>query len=327
MLTRRVVLSVVAAVSFGAFAAGQASAQSYPNRLIKLVLPFPAGGPTDGAARLIAEKLSASLGQTIVIENRPGGAGGTVGAKTVSTADPDGYTLLFTPPGALVTAPAIYKNIGYDPVKDFAPVATIFSSPQVLVVNPALPVKSMQELVAYAKANPGKVSYASPGFATQPHLLGEMLKLQSGADILHVPFRGSAPALTDLLAGQVQVFFDTVTFLLPHVESGKLRALAVADEVRSAQLPDVPTTVESGFPKLQGMYWTGVVAPAGTPADVIGKLNGAINAITTSREMEETLSRLSAKAKIGSPADFTAFLAAETKKWTEVIGAAGIKAE
>ena len=162
MSTKRVILRVVAAISFLSLAAVSASAQSYPNRLIKLVLPFPAGGPTDGAARLIAEKLSASLGQTVVIENRAGGAGGTVGAKTVATADPDGYTLLFTPPGPLVTAPLIYKNVGYDPVKDFAPVATIFSSPQVLVVNPAVPASSMQELVAHAKANPGKVSYASP---------------------------------------------------------------------------------------------------------------------------------------------------------------------
>jgi tripartite-type tricarboxylate transporter receptor subunit TctC len=327
MSTKRAILSVVAAISVVSFATVTASAQSYPNRLIKLVLPFPAGGPTDGAARLIAEKLSASLGQTIVIENRPGGAGGTVGAKTVAAADPDGYTLLFTPPGPLVTAPLIYKNVGYDPVKDFAPVATIFSSPQILVVNPAVPARSMQELVAHAKANPGKVSYASPGFGTQPHLLAEMLKLESGADLVHVPFRGSAPALTDLLAGQVQVFFDTVTFLLPHVDAGRLRPLAVADVARSAQLASVPTTTESGFAKLQGTYWTAVVAPAGTPPDVINKLNAAINAITTSKEMEETLSRLSAKAKVGSPADVTAFFAAETRKWGEVITAANIKGD
>jgi tripartite-type tricarboxylate transporter receptor subunit TctC len=328
MWTKRLILSVVVAtVCFGTFAFAPASAQSYPNRLIKLVLPFPAGGPTDGAARLIAERLSASLGQTVVIENRPGGAGGTVGAKTVATADPDGYTLLFTPPGPMVTAPAIYKSVGYDPVKNFAPIATIFSSPQVLVVNPAVPARSMQELVAYAKANSRKVSYASPGFGTQPHLLGEMLKLQTGADIVHVPFRGSAAALTDLLAGQVQVFFDTAAFLLPHIEAGKLRPLAVADETRSAQLPDVPTTIESGFAKLQGTYWTGVVAPAGTPQDVVNKLNAAINTIMTSRETEETLSKLSAKAKVGSPADFTAFLAAETRKWTEVITAANIKGD
>ena len=306
MSAKRVILRVIAAISLVSLAAVSVSAQSYPNRLIKLVLPFPAGGPTEGAARLIAERLSASLGQTVVIENRAGGAGGTVGAKTVATADPDGYTLLFTPPGPLVTAPLIYKNVGYDPVKDFAPVATIFSSPQVLVVNPGVPANSMQELVAHAKANPGKVSYASPGFGTQPHLLGEMLKLGTGADIVHVPFRGSAPALTDLLAGQVQVFFDTVTFLLPHVEAGKLRPLAIADVTRSAQFPRV-----SGFPKLQGTYWTAVVAPAGTPPEIIGKLNAAINAITTSKEMEETLSKLSAKAKVGSPADLAAFMAAE----------------
>jgi tripartite-type tricarboxylate transporter receptor subunit TctC len=327
MSTKRVVLGGLAALSFVSLMAVPASAQSYPNRLIKLVLPFPPGGPTDGAARLIAERLSASLGQTVVIENRAGGAGGTVGAKSVATAEPDGYTLLLTPPGPLVTAPLIYRNVGYDPVKDFAPVATIFSSPQVLVVNPAVPAKSMQELVAYAKANPGKVSYASPGFGTQPHLLGEMLKLETGADIVHVPFRGSAPALTDLLAGQVQVFFDTVTFLLPHVESGKVRPLAIADVTRSAQFASVPTTIESGFPKLQGTYWTAVVAPAGTPPDVVNKLNAAINAITTSKEMAETLSKLSAKAKLGSPADVAGFMAAEASKWKEVISAANIKGE
>jgi tripartite-type tricarboxylate transporter receptor subunit TctC len=327
MSTKRVILRSVIAIFLGSLVAVSTSAQPYPNRLIKLVLPFPAGGPTDGAARLIAEKLSASLGQTVVIENRAGGAGGTVGAKLVATADPDGYTLLFTPPGPLVTAPLIYKTVGYDPVKDFAPVATIFSSPQVLVVHPAVPANSMRELAAYAKANPGKVSYASPGFGTQPHLLGEMLKLAIGADIVHVPFRGSAPALTDLLAGQVQVFFDTATFLLPHLEAGKLRPLAVADEARNAQLPGVPTTIESGFPKLQGTYWTAVVAPAGTPPEVIGKLNAAINAVTTSKEMEETLSRLSAKAKVSSPADVAAFMAAETRKWGEVITAANIKGE
>ncbi len=318
-----------AALAFvvSASAVAAASAQSYPNRVIKLVLPFPAGGPTDGAARLIADRLSAELGQNIVIENRPGGAGGTVGAKSVATAEPDGYTLLFTPPGALVTAPLIYKNIGYDPAKDFAPVAAIFSSPQVLVVNPKVPAKSMRELVDYAKANPGKLSYASPGFATQPHLLGEMLKLQTGTDILHVPFRGSAPALTDLLAGQVQIFFDTTTFLLPHAEGGELRPLAVADGVRSPQLPDVPTTAEAGYPKLRGTYWTGVAAPAGTPPDVIGKLNRAVNAVLTSKDMQETLTRLSAKGKPGTPADFGAFLDEERRRWAEVIQAAGIKAE
>ena len=184
---------------------------------------------------MIADRLSTLFGQTVVVENRPGGAGGTVGVKSAASADPDGYTILFTPPGPLVTAPAIFRNVGYDPMKAFTPVAAVFSSPHILVVNPNMPAKSMQELVAYAKANPRKVSYASPGFSTQPHLLGEMLKLMTGADIVHVPYKGSAPVLTDLISGQVQMYFDSASFLLPHVESGKLRVLAVADERRLPQ--------------------------------------------------------------------------------------------
>src|SRR5258705_10732046 len=324
---KRVILRLVAAISLVSLVAVSASAQSYPTRLIKLVLPFPAGGPTDGAARLIAEKLSASLGQTVVIENRAGGAGGTVGAKTVATAGPDGFTLMFTPPGPLVTAPSIYKTVGYDPVKDFAPVATIFSSPQVLVVNPAVPANSMRELVAYARANPGKVSYASPGFGTQPHLLGEMLKLITGVDMVHVPYKGSAPVLADLIAGQVQVFFDAASFLLPHVTSGKLRGLAIADESRIPQLPDAPTTIEAGFGKLQATYWTGVLVPAGTPPAVVERLNAAINEVMASKAMEETLARLIARPRSGTPQDFAAFMAAESKKWSETISAANIRAD
>jgi tripartite-type tricarboxylate transporter receptor subunit TctC len=326
MLARRAFLSGGAA-ALSLTATRRALAQSYPNRVVRLVLPFPPGGPTDGTARLIADRLSAALGQSVVIENRPGGAGGTVGVKSVASAEPDGYTLILTPPGPLATAPMIYKNLGYDPVASFAPIATVLSSPQVLVVHPDVPAKSMQELVAYAKANPKKVNYASPGFGTQPHLLGEMLKLQTGADIVHVPFRGSAPALTDVLAGQVQMFFDTAITFLPNIEAGKLRALAVADATRIAQLPGVPTTIESGFPKLQATYWVGVLAPAGTPEPIISKLNMTINTIMQSKEMEEALTRLSAKPKIGTPADFSAFIAAERKKWTEVIHAAGIKGE
>jgi len=325
MVTRRAILIAAMAVPLIAVAVAPASAQPYPNRLIKLILPFPVGGPTDGTARLIADRLSATLGQTIVIENRAGGAGGTVGAKFVASADPDGYTLLLTPPGPLVTAPRIFKNLGYDPVKDFTPVASIFASPQILVINAALPARSLAELIAYAKANPGKLSYASPGFATQPHLFGELLKIETGVDMVHVPFRGSAPAITDLLAGQVQVYFDSAAFLLPHVETGKLRALVVADEARSAQLPTVPTTAESGFPRILGSYWTAIMVPAGTAPAVVGKLNSAVNAVMTSREVGETLHKLSAKAKVGSPADLAAFMAAETRRWAEVITAANIK--
>lgn len=328
MLTRRASLAITVAVGLGLLATNTATlAQPYPNKLIRIIAPFPPGGPTDGAARLIADRLSALFGQTVVVENRPGGAGGTVGVKSAASADPDGYTILFTPPGPLVTAPAIFKNVGYDPVKAFAPVAAVFSSPQILVVNPSVPAKSMQELVAYAKANPGKVSYASPGFSTQPHLLGEMLKLMTGADIVHVPYKGSAPVLTDLIAGQVQMYFDAASFLLPHVQSGKLRVLAVADERRLPQLPDTPTTVEAGFGKLQASYWVGVLVPAGTPAAIVTRLNAAINEVITSKAMADTLVKLTARARPGTPQDFAAFIAAESKKWSETITAANIRAD
>lgn len=319
--------TAIAVAAWALVASDSVRAQPYPNKLIRIVAPFPPGGPTDGAARLIADRLSTVLGQTIVIENRPGGAGGTVGVKSVASADPDGYTLLFTPPGPLVSAPTIYRNVGYDPAKAFAPVAAVFSSPQILVVNPNVPAKSMSELVAHAKANPGKVSYASPGFGTQPHLLGEMLKLITSVDMVHVPYKGSAPVLTDLIAGQVQVFFDAASFLLPHVTSGKLRVLAVADERRIPQLPDTPTTVEAGFGKLQASYWVGVLAPAGTPTAVVERLNAAINEVVKSKAMEDTLAKLVARPRAGSPQDFAAFMAAETRKWSETITAAGIKAD
>ena len=327
MLRRRVLLAVVVAIGLGLVATDATFAQPYPNKLIRIVAPFPPGGPTDGAARLIADRLATLFGQTVVVENRPGGAGGTVGVKSAASADPDGYTILFTPPGPLVSAPAIFKNVGYDPAKAFVPVAAVFSSPQILVVNPNVPAKSMQELVAHAKANPGKVSYASPGFGTQPHLLGEMLKLMTGADMVHVPYKGSAPVLTDLIAGQVQMYFDAASFLLPHVESGKLRVLAVADERRLPQLPDTPTTLEAGFGKLQASYWVGILVPAGTPPAIVDRLNAAINEVMTSKAMEETLVKLTARARPGSPADFAAFMAAESRKWSETINAANIRAD
>lgn len=328
LLSMRTLLAAIMAIGVGLLAATTiVIAQPYPNKLIRIVAPFPPGGPTDGAARLMADRLSALLGQTIVVENRGGGAGGTVGVKSVASAEPDGYTILFTPPGPLVTAPAIYRHVGYDPAKAFAPVATIFSSPHILVVNPNVPAKSMQELVAYAKAHPGKVSFASPGFSTQPHLLGEMLKLNTGIDMVHVPYKGSAPALADLMAGEVQVYFDTVSFLLPHVASGKVRVLAVADESRLAQLPDTPTTIEAGFPKMQASYWVGVLAPAGTPPAIIERLNVAINEVVRSKAMEDTLAKLVARPRAGTPEQFATFIAAESKKWVETINAANIRAD
>jgi tripartite-type tricarboxylate transporter receptor subunit TctC len=271
--------------------------------------------------------LSVSLNQPVIVENRAGGAGGTVGTRAFANANPDGYTLLFIPPAPLVTAPLIYKNLGYDPVRSFAPVAMVFSVPQMLAINPTLPVKSMEQLVSHAKANPGKISFASPGFGTQPHLLGEMLKLMTRINIVHVPYKGPAQAITDLLAGHVQMYFDTLALFLPYIEAGKLTALAVADVTRSPQLPAVPTTAESGFATLQSTFWAGVVAPAGTSPSIVSRLNAAINEILKSPELEANLAKINAKPKIGSPEDFASFMAAETQKWTKVISSAGIRAD
>ena len=299
----------------------------YPTRPVTIIVPFSPGGNSDIVVRSLAERLSLVFRQPVIVENRPGGAAGTVGAKAVANATPDGHTLLFTPAAPLVTAPVIFKNLGYDPFKSFAPIATIFSTPQMLVVSPALPVGSMEQLASYTKANPGRISFASPGFGTQPHLLGEMFRQLTGANIVHVPYKGASPAVTDLLAGQVQMYFDTVALFLPYLQAGKLKALAVADDTRSASLPAVPTTTESGFPTLQATFWAGMVAPMGTPAHVIEKLNTSINEFLRSAEVEAALAKFNAKPKTGSPQDFAKFWRAETEKWTNVVTSAGIKAD
>jgi tripartite-type tricarboxylate transporter receptor subunit TctC len=326
MLTRRAFGLAIAAAGLGASHSG-AAADTYPNRTIKLVVPFPPGTPSEFFIRLIADRLSARFGQAVVVENRPGGAGGTVGAAAVASATPDGYTLLASSPGPLVTAGSLYRNLGYDPSTSFAPVALLFSSPQLLTINPTVPAASLQELVAYAKARPGKISIASPGFGTQPHLLAEMFKAAAGIDIVHVPYKGPAGAITDLLAGQVQIYFETAPVVLPHAAAGKLKVLAVAGEVPLPQLPGVPTTAEAGFPTLVGGFWSGIVAPAGTPAGIVDRLNGAINEVMSSSEAEVGLTKLGGRAKLGSPQAFAAFIASERHKWSAIINAAGIKLE
>ena len=324
MIGRRTV--VFALASLLAFVAVPASAQPYPNRPVKIVIPFSPGGPTEFILRLLADRLQGALGQPFVVENRPGGAGGTVGAKSVAVAEPDGYTLLFSSPGPLVTAAAIYKNLDYDPLK-FAPIAMVIYSPQMLAVHPSLPVNTVQELVAYARANPKKVTFASSGYGTQPHMLGEMFRLMAGIDIVHIPYRGAGQSVGDVVAGQVPMIFETFPILLPHIQAGKLRPLAVAAEVRAKALPDVPTTVESGYPKLLASFWSGVLAPPGTPAPIIDKLNVAINDILRTPQAQEGLARLYAEAKIGSPKDFANFITSEAQRWTVVAHEAGIKVD
>ncbi len=303
------------------------AAQTYPDRPVTLIVPFPPGGPTDVMARLVAERMSAKLGQNVVVDNRPGGAGGTIGAKLAAAAEPNGYTLLFSPPGPLAVNAAVYKTLDYDPVGSFAPVAMIGSSPQVLVVHPSIPATTVRELIAHIKANPGKIVYGHPGYGTQPHLLGELIHSAHGAEFTRIPYRGTNPAITDFLAGQVQMMIDTTAVLLPHIESGKMKALAVAGDARSPRLPGVPTMPESGYPDLVALYWTGIVVRAGTPAKVIRRLNGAINEAMQPADVQARLAQLGADPKPGSPEDFGRFIAAEREKWTAVVKSAGIKIE
>jgi tripartite-type tricarboxylate transporter receptor subunit TctC len=327
VVDKRTLFAALAAFAIIATAADPAAAQSYPNRPVKIIVPFAPGGPTEFIIRLTADRLTGMLGQAFVIENRPGGGGGTVGAKSVAVAEPDGYTLLFSSPGPLVTAAAVYKNLDYDPIKSFAPIAMLIYAPQMLVAHPSIPAHSLNEFIAYANSNPGKITFGSSGYGTQPHILGEMLKRAAGIDIVHVPYRGAGQSVTDLLAGQVQMIFETTTILLPHVEAGKLRPLAVATETRSPLLPGVPTTAESGYPKIVASFWSGLLAPAGTPAGIVGKLNATVNEILKSKEAQAALARLGAEAKIGAPQDFAAFIAAETPRWAAIANETGIKVD
>jgi tripartite-type tricarboxylate transporter receptor subunit TctC len=315
---------IAAIVLAGLAILGPAMAQSYPNRPIKMILPFPPGGPIDTMGRLIAQRMSTGLGQNVIIENRAGG-GSSIGMRAVASADPDGYTLLFASSGPLAITPALYKNLDYDPNTSFVPIATVSSGPMALVVSPNLPVKSVQELVAYAKANPGKLNYGCT-VGTPPHMAWGLFTVLTGTDIVYVPYKGAAAAFTDLVGGQIQMNFDATGALLPFIRDGKLKALAVSSETRNPDLPEVPTMVESGIDFLMS-FWTAVLAPAGTPPEIVGKLNAVINDALRSDDMKASLAKFQVEAKIGSSQDFAAFLAAETKKWADVAKAANIKIE
>ena len=303
-----------------------ASAQAYPVRTIRLIVPYPPAGPTDVVARILANSVSPILGQSIIVENRPGGAAGTVGGRFVATADADGYTLLISQVGSLTIAPSLYK-LDYDPLKDFAPVAIVAQSPEILTVNPAVPAHSLTEFLAYAKSNPGKIDFGSPGVGTLPHMLGEQLQLAANIKLTHVPYRGAAPAITDLLAGQVQMMIDSTSVLLSHIEAGKLRALAVTSDNRIAQIPDVPTFGEATYPQLTASLWTGLLAPAGTPQPIVEQLNMTINEGLKTTEAQSSFHKLDIDTKPVSPQEFKAFMIAETHKWAQVVAQAGIKGE
>ena len=320
----RILAIVLGFVTAFAGTATPARAQTYPNHPIKLIAPFPAGGPVDVMARLVADRLSQSLG-TVVVDNRPG-AGGTIGSRIASMAEPDGYVLLLGTSTTLAAGPALYRSLGYDPIRSFAPVAMVSSVPFALVVAPGMPVKTVGELVAYAKAHPGKLNYGAPTGAL-PHLTAEMFKTAAGVDIVHVPYKGAATAITDLLSGQTDLAFEPYSVLLGHIREGRVRALAVTGATRSAELPDVPTMIESGLPGFTSVSWSGVVAPTGTPAEIVARLNAAVNAGIATQDTQARLARLGAAPMTGTPADFAALIAAETPKWAAVVKAAGIRIE
>jgi tripartite-type tricarboxylate transporter receptor subunit TctC len=312
---------LIAVIALGMSAAA-APAQTYPSRPIKLIVPFPPGGPVDVMARVVAQRLSARLGQ-VIVDNRPG-AGGTLGSRAAAMAEPDGYTLLFGSSTTLAAGPALYRNPGYDPVKSFVPVGMISAVPFVLAIAPHVPARTLGAFVAYAKANPGKVNFGAPT-GTLPHLTGEMLKMRAGIDIVHIPYRGAATAITDMLSGEMDMTFEPISVMVGHVREGKVIPLAVTGAARSPELPDVPTMIESGYPGFVSMSWTGIVAPAGTPADVVAKLNRAVIDSFNSKEAAESLARLGAEPKFGTPESFGATIAAEIPIWAETVRAAGVR--
>jgi tripartite-type tricarboxylate transporter receptor subunit TctC len=312
-----------AAGAFGVLVAARtAHAQAYPSRPVRWIVPFPAGGPSDILARLIGQSLTERLGQPFVIENRAG-ASGNVGTQAVVAAPPDGHTLLFVAaPNAINVT--LYPNLGFNFVRDIAPVATIARGALIMLVTPSFPAESVAQFITYAKANPGKINMASAGNGTPPHVAGELFKAMTGIDMVHVPYRGVAPAITDLLGGQVHVLFDPVPSSIGYVRSGKLRALAVTTAERSQLLPDTPALSEF-VPGYEASTWFGAGAPRETPGDIVGKLNSAINAVLGEPAMKARLADLGASVFTSSSADFGKFVAAEADKWGKVVTLAGIK--
>ena len=318
----RAFVVLVASLAIVLVPGASAQTTTYPTKAVRLIVPFPPGGTTDILARAVAQTLSESWGQQVIVDNHPG-AGGNIGSDLVAKAPHDGYTLLMGTVGTHAINPSLYAKMPYDHVKDFAPVILVAGVPNVLVVNPSVPAHSVQELIALAKANPGKLNFASSGNGTSIHLSGELFKTMTGTQITHVPYKGSAPALTDLIGGQVQLMFDNLPSSLAFIKAGKLRALAVTSSTRSAALPDVPTLAESGLPGFEASSWFGVLAPAGTPREVVVKLNGAIDAWLSSAQAREKLASQGAVAAGGPPDAFARHIATESDKWAKVVKASG----
>ncbi len=322
----RTFIAAVAAVLAAFGAAISAFAQTYPTRPVTLVDTFPPGGSTGIIARIIADKLSEPLGQRIVVDNR-GGAGGTVAAGQIAKSAPDGYTIMLGFTGTLAIAPSLYPNAGYDPRKDFAPIGIIATAPNSLVVHPSFPVHSVAELIAYAKGNPGKVNFGSAGIGTVGHVAGELFASMAGIKLVHIPYRGTGPALTDLLGGHIPMTFSPIPATFENAKSGKLRMLAVTSLKRSSVLPDVPTIAEQGLPGFEAVLRYGLVAPAGTPRPIIDRLNRELRTVLATEEMRKRLAIEGAEPLPSTPEDYAADIDREETKWSKLVHALGLKGE
>jgi tripartite-type tricarboxylate transporter receptor subunit TctC len=322
MLARREFLGGAAA--FAVCSSG-ARADTYPSHPIKVIVPTPAGGPVDTMARILANALPPVIGQPVVIENRAG-AGNTLGSKAAAQADPDGYTLSYTAASGLIMSPMLYKTAGYT-AADFAPIALVSEVPMVFVANPSAPFRTVAELVAYAKANPGKLNYSTGGAGTLPHLTAELFKKLSGTDIVHVPYKGGGPALADVVAGQVHMTFDTLSTSLGFIRGGKLRPLAACAAKRLPQLPELPSMPELGYPTITTGAWTAILAPKNTPADIVARLNAATNEALKSKEMAAALDHLGAQARGGGPEVLAEVIKSDTEKWAPMVKALNLHAE
>lgn len=306
-------------------AAGPA-AQQFPGKTVRIIVPFPAGGAVDFTARMIAQKMSEEWRQTIVVENHAG-ANGNVGADAVAKAAPDGYTLLVNSAGVFTTNRFLYKNTPYDPDKDLAPVSLAIVAPNVLVANPAFPVSDLKTLIARAKANPGQIHYASQGNGSTGHLTGALLAQSAGIDIGHVPYRGDAPALNDVIGGHVPIMWATITSVLPHIRGGRLKPIVVGSRERAPELPEVPTAIEAGLPDFQSIGWFAVAVTGGTPNDIVNKIAEAVGRTMRAPDVVARLTEMGAKGVGNTPAEFAAFRSAETARWKKVIDAANIRPE
>jgi tripartite-type tricarboxylate transporter receptor subunit TctC len=306
--------------------AGTVSAQDYPTRPIRIVITFPAGGPSDVVVRTIGQRITENWGQPIVVDNR-GGGGGIVGTEIVAHAAPDGYNLLVGTAGGMSINPALHPKLSYDPLRDFAPVAMLVLNPQILVVHPAFPAASVKELVALAKAKPGQYNYASAGSGTATHLGMELFKATTGINVVHVPYKGGAPATTDLIAGQVQMLFVSIPSVMPHVKAGKLRAIAVGSARRSRSAPDVPTVAESGYPGFEYANWNALFAPAKTPAAIVARLNGEVVKILKEPDVAQRLVAMGAEPDPGPPDALARYMREDGARWKKLIQATGIRAD